>query len=164
MMKVVLLFQFPLLRPSGYRLFQRLKRLKHLEKELKLKDKSQKGAYAPSVMLATLSGPIGKTFASKEPDEGLDPFSSKFSSVPKDSQKAYGIKESKEDYVHGKWCYDTPGTVQPDQMINLLTHEELMKVLPRELIQPCTYSMKTGLTLFVGGLARLDLLYSCRAV
>lgn len=68
-----------------------------------------------------------------------------------------GIDEADADYVYSKWCFDTPGVVQPDQILNILTADELMYVVPRELIRPQTFILKPGMTLFIAGLARLDL-------
>lgn len=157
------MLKFPLLRPSGYRLYLRVQRLKQMNEERHLKEKINE-KYTTNIALATLSGPIGRTFVTQEPEETLDPFSTRANAIPKDSNKILGIKESHPRYATGKWCYDTPGTVQPDQMINLLSHEELMKVLPCELIQPRTYAISSGKTLFIGGLARLDLVYSSASV
>lgn len=67
-----------------------------------------------------------------------------------------GINEKLPEFVHGKWCYDTPGVVHPDQILHLLTTDELVKTLPREIIRPETYCIKPGTSLFIAGLARLD--------
>lgn len=50
------------------------------------------------------------------------------------------------------------------QIINLLTHEELLKVLPKKLIRPRSFSVTSGKTLFLGGLARLDIIYGPESV
>ncbi|KAG7156938.1 Nitric oxide-associated protein 1-like [Homarus americanus] len=110
-------------------------------------------------------GHIGRTLESgKEPEEKVDPFSTNMKTLPKEQRKILGINTSDPKYSLGRWCYDTPGTVQPDQLINLLTHEELLKVLPHKLISPRTYCLQSGQSLFIGGLARLDLLYSPKSV
>lgn len=69
-----------------------------------------------------------------------------------------GLNENDLDYALSKWCYDTPGVVQPDQILNILTVDELMYVIPRELITPVTFILKPGMTIFIAGLARLDFL------
>ena len=38
----------------------------------------------------------------------------------------------------------------------MLTTDELVLTLPRELIRPHTFSMRPGSTILIGGLARLD--------
>lgn len=56
--------------------------------------------------------------------------------------------------------YDTPGVIYKDQILNLLTTEELLRVIPREIITPRTYTIRPGQSLFIGGLSRLDLVHS----
>merc|ERR1712098_1023869 len=58
----------------------------------------------------------------------------------------------------GKHCHDSPGTVSEDQIINLLTAEEISRVLTTKPIQPRTLQLKQGQSLLLGGLARLDVL------
>lgn len=67
-----------------------------------------------------------------------------------------GINEKLPEFVYGKWCYDTPGVMHPDQILHLLTTEELLRTLPKELIRPETFCLKPGSSLFIAGLARLD--------
>lgn len=67
-----------------------------------------------------------------------------------------GLDENDPDYAFSKWCYDTPGVIQPDQILNMLTVDELMYVIPKELISPVTFILKPGMTIFIAGLARLD--------
>lgn len=148
------MLKFPLLRPSHSRLYERKQRL--TEQNVKFKKVKE---YTSDVGLATLAGYIGRTFADEKHEEKMDQFSLDSNKLPRNSIKVLGINDSHPDYSASKWCYDTPGTVQPDQIINLLTHEELMKVLPRQLIKPQTFSLTSGKTLFIGGLARLDVLY-----
>lgn len=152
------MLKFPILRPSGFRLQQRVQRLKEIQKKEHLENKI-KPRYTNNISVATLSGHIGRTFEESERDESSDPFSIRADIIQKDAKKILGIDTAHPRYALGKWCYDTPGTVQPDQIINLLTHEELLKVLPKELIRPRSFSVTSGKSLFLGGLARLDILY-----
>ncbi|RWS02462.1 50S ribosome-binding GTPase-like protein 1, partial [Dinothrombium tinctorium] len=60
-------------------------------------------------------------------------------------------------------CYffhDTPGAVYKEQILTLLTTEELLKTIPREIITPRTFSLRPFQTLFVGGLGRLDVVHA----
>lgn len=70
--------------------------------------------------------------------------------------KNLGLDPNDEDFLLGKWCYDTPGVVQPAQIINILHTAELVKVLPKEMILPRIFRLKHGYSLFIGGLVRLD--------
>ena len=47
-----------------------------------------------------------------------------------------------------------------DQLLSQLTTEELLKVVPRTLITPRTFSLQPFQTLFIAGLARLDVVHS----
>lgn len=75
-----------------------------------------------------------------------------------------GVNETHPHYAQSKWCFDTPGVIQPDQILGILTTDELMYVLPRELITPETFILKPGMTLYIAGLARLDYTEGSRPV
>lgn len=149
------MLKFPILRPSDYRLYLRSKRLQSeraiLIEEEKLRKHQARNTGSPQ--FATLIGHIGQTFA-PEKSEGFDHFSV--------AQRGGGaapiltLNEKSEDFINSKWCYDTPGVVQPEQITNLLTTDELLLTLPKQMIRPRAYLMKTGLTLFLAGLGRLD--------
>lgn len=62
------------------------------------------------------------------------------------------------------FLYDTPGVIFEDQIISLLTTEELLKTLPRKTIRPRTFTLQPFQTLFIGGLGRLDLLHSKESI
>jgi GTPase SAR1 family protein len=54
------------------------------------------------------------------------------------------------------WCYDTPGLVNPHQVINILTCDELMVLLVNELMTPRSFYFKPSQVMFVSGLGRID--------
>uniref|UniRef100_A0A0M3IQ20 Altered inheritance of mitochondria protein 24, mitochondrial n=1 Tax=Ascaris lumbricoides TaxID=6252 RepID=A0A0M3IQ20_ASCLU len=62
-----------------------------------------------------------------------------------------------EVFAKGNWCYDTPGTVNEQQVLNLFTLDELIAVVPRKMMQPRTFIMYPGDTLLIGATARVDL-------
>lgn len=68
------------------------------------------------------------------------------------------LDENKDEYKYGRWCYDTPGTIQPDQVLDLLTTQELLTVLPKQIISPRTFILHANQTIFLGGIGRLDYL------
>lgn len=70
----------------------------------------------------------------------------------------FGFDETKEEYKYSRWCYDTPGVIQPDQILDLLTTPELLSVLPTKIISPRTFILQTNQTIFLGGIGRLDYL------
>lgn len=68
------------------------------------------------------------------------------------------LNESEQKYEHSRWCYDTPGTIQKDQILDLLTTDELLLTLPQEIITPRTFMFRPKQTIFVAGMGRLDYL------
>lgn len=66
--------------------------------------------------------------------------------------------ENHKLFKSSKWLYDTPGVIQNDQIINLLTSEELMYTIPKETLWPRAFYMWPGQTLFLAGLGRIDFL------
>lgn len=66
------------------------------------------------------------------------------------------ISEQHKDYIDSKWLYDTPGVVQNDQIINLLTTDELLDVIPKKVLWPRVLLIKPGYSLFLAGLGRVD--------
>lgn len=56
------------------------------------------------------------------------------------------------------YLHDTPSTYTDDQIHNLLTLEERLEVFPNETIMPRKYSLRPLQSIFIAGLARLDIL------
>lgn len=73
-------------------------------------------------------------------------------------QEREPLSASKQEFDSHAFFYDTPGAVYADQIVDLLTAEEILRVIPRETIIPRTFSLRPLQSLFVSGLARLDLL------
>lgn len=48
--------------------------------------------------------------------------------------------------------------MQPDQITNLLTTQELIKSMPKEMIRVRAFLLKKGMSLFLAGLGRVDYL------
>lgn len=74
------------------------------------------------------------------------------------------LDENAKEYRTSKWCFDTPGVVQPDQILNLLTTEELLLTIPKQMITPQTFLIKPGYTLFLSGLGRIDYVNGCDSI
>merc|ERR1719234_2831922 len=55
-----------------------------------------------------------------------------------------------------KFCFDSPGTVSQDQIINLLSSEEISRTLANTPLHPRTFLLKLDQTILLGGIARLD--------
>lgn len=110
------ILKFPILRPSDHRLFLRTQRL--------INDQAQNRGEAQlrriqanatgKIKHATLIGHIGRTFESKE-GESPDQFSMTHNSGF--NPKILTVNEKGKEFKESKWCYDTPGVVQPDQVV-----------------------------------------------
>lgn len=153
------LLKFPIKRPAGFRQYLREKRLEMMHKvnqqEKQLRMEQLRRTKNPKY--ASLIGHIDVT---KSPDlrkaEPTDLFAQSLGNIS--GTLTMGVNESRKEFVHSKWCFDTPGVVQPDQLIHLLTTEELLLTLPKQLILPRTLCIKPKSSMFIGGLARLDFL------
>ncbi|XP_046987580.1 nitric oxide-associated protein 1 [Schistocerca americana] len=148
------LLKFPILRPSGWRLYMRTKRLLAERERKQAEDKLRHFQLKRmnDVQYATLVGHIGRTFQNEEQPEVNDPFSVSKSLTIQQS----GINPKDPEFSESRWCFDTPGTVQPDQILNLLTTEELILTLPKKMLIPRSFCLKPQRTLFIAGLGRLD--------
>lgn len=148
--------KFPILRPSDMRLYLRTQRLisergkrAELDRLRKIQAKETgKSKYA------TLIGHIGSTF--KEPI--IEETNDHFSMGGAGTGTTETLNETDKEYVKGKWCFDTPGVMHRAQITNFLTTEELIKILPKTMIRPRTFIVKPQMSLFLGGLGRVDYL------
>lgn len=67
--------------------------------------------------LVLIAGYVGRTFVkAREPEEGSDPFTVPMTTTSGMQKEVVGINPNSRYYKLSKWCYDTPGTVQPDQV------------------------------------------------
>lgn len=60
----------------------------------------------------------------------------------------------------GSYLIDTPGIIQKGQVNYFLKGKELKQVTPKRRLNPKTYQISAGQTLFLGGLGRIDLISS----
>lgn len=60
-----------------------------------------------------ISGHLGRTF-SKTPEFSETPFTNATGKAA--GTTTFGINENDKDYKNSRWCFDTPGVVQPDQV------------------------------------------------
>jgi hypothetical protein len=135
----------------------RLERLRYEEKmkldEMRLK----RSLYRQTLnhQHAALSDRIGISFRTEVPFklESGHPFATK-------SQNPKPFNAEDKKYGNSFFFHDTPGSIYKEQVLTLLTTEELLKTIPREMITPRTFTLQPFQTLFVGGLARLDLAHA----
>lgn len=58
----------------------------------------------------------------------------------------------------GAVLVDTPGIIQPQQMAHFLDKKDLQTIMPKKELKPKVYQLNEGQTLFLGGLARFDVI------
>lgn len=56
---------------------------------------------------------VGRTFEVTDHEGKSDMFS-----IQSHKLKESGISEEDYEFAHGRWCYDTPGVMHPDQVHN----------------------------------------------
>ncbi|XP_041974710.1 nitric oxide-associated protein 1 [Aricia agestis] len=144
------LLKFPINRPCGWKIRERSRRLATermlLKTERKIRKEHIQGRTAadpPSLM-----GYIGRTFTDLQVNENEN--------IANKRLKLKVLDEKHEVFRKSKWLYDTPGVIHPDQVLSLLSTEELLLTLPKKLIRPQTYYLRQGSTIFIAGLARVD--------
>ncbi|KAM7342354.1 nitric oxide-associated protein 1 isoform 2-T2 [Cochliomyia hominivorax] len=150
------MLKFPIHRPSEIRVYERFKRL-NSEKFLKAEREKLRFENARKTGNITDVVPMGiiERTLIKTPKESGDMFA-----MSKGSQPITTFNERSKEYEKAKWLYDTPGVLHPQQITNLLTSQELQQIQPKHMISPRSYRLKTGLSLLVGGLGRLDFIKS----
>ncbi|XP_033211799.1 nitric oxide-associated protein 1 [Belonocnema kinseyi] len=152
------LLKFPITNPSPWRLFERTQRLQAERKSNVAEQRLRVHQLNVSrnIQYATLQGRIGRTFKVPRKRGVREDFS--VGSHKLMTGKKFGVDENSDYFKFGRWCYDTPGTVQADQILHLLTTDELMKTLPKTIISPRTFLLHRGQTIFLAGMGRLDCL------
>ncbi|KAL0850650.1 hypothetical protein ABMA28_012403 [Loxostege sticticalis] len=145
------LLKFPINRPSGWKIYARTRRLKNERKLIKMEKqiKSAQSNGRPPAEAPVLIGHIGRSFSGP-------PMTDSASDLAERRRKMMVLDEKDELFANSKWFYDTPGVIHPDQVLSLLSTEELLLTIPKQIIKPQTYYLHKGYTIFIGGLARLD--------
>ena len=155
------LLKFPIVRPSPDILSERHSRLKRDEIVIKRSEKIRIANLrkTKSAEYAAPVHPVGQTFwyqADKDVSKlTTTAFEMNLQNPNKEKTK---LDFDPREYKDSKWCHDTPGTISEDQVINLFTQEEILKILPNLPILPLTLSVPAGFTVFIGGVGRLDVL------
>ncbi|KAL0269543.1 UNVERIFIED_CONTAM: hypothetical protein PYX00_007243 [Menopon gallinae] len=138
------LLKFPILRMLSWRKAIRQERLAVAKKRISLLTESKKrliGLNDKDEKIWSLMGYLGTTFKIKS-----------------NGPKFKGLDPEEPDFRNSKWCYDTPGVVSHEQILSLLTASELSMTMPNRVVVPRNFRLRNGLTLFIGGLARVDVL------
>ncbi|XP_034476494.1 nitric oxide-associated protein 1 [Drosophila innubila] len=147
------MLKFPIYRPSDVRVYQRFKRLfsersQRAALEQLRRDQAKETGTATT---AQLIGQVGRTFTNRMEVE--DAFA-----MSAGTQPITTLNDRKLEYREARWVYDTPGVMQPDQITPMLTTEELLHMQSTKMLKPRALRLAPNMSLFIGGLARIDLL------
>ncbi len=145
------LLKFPIMRPDPGKLAMRYSRLKKDRQVLNEyeRERLENLRRYRTAKYAIPFHPVGQTFAIRR-DQTLPYFRNTGfdmnpQRIPRRLPKQLArFNPDDPAYTNNKWCYDTPGTVSEDQIINLLTQEEVMTVLSQNPIRPRTYLIKVS--------------------
>ncbi|KAJ0068999.1 hypothetical protein NL108_015791, partial [Boleophthalmus pectinirostris] len=169
------LLKFPILNPTPARLLRRQQRLK--EEALLLQSTAPDNT--PGTTAGTeerrgqghgyVSGNVGRTFKniSKPTEIEFDPDLLAFGET-EDGLMTRPEKIEEELAPHlakdAHWLYDTPGILKEQDMLKLLTEQEIRSVVPVQALVPRTFVLRPGSCLFVGGLVRIDFISGPKSV
>ncbi|KAM9795571.1 nitric oxide-associated protein 1 [Neosynchiropus ocellatus] len=157
------LLRFPIVNPTPYRMFRRRERLRLKEGLV--------GSEPTQLRHGYLSGHVGRTFqtgVSRHHDEiHFDPDSLAFGEEGERASAPAARRSPDQltfnEWKDAHWLHDTPGILKRDDLLALLTEQEVKLVVPTQAIVPRTFVLKTGASLFVGGVARIDVLQVVRS-
>ncbi|XP_009872434.1 PREDICTED: nitric oxide-associated protein 1, partial [Apaloderma vittatum] len=159
------LLKFPIINPTCDRIFRRQERLK--EEATKTEDQlssEEKKSLNQLKKQGYLVGRVGRTFQQQKRshvvDFDPDMLSYSLDEDPRDFPKKH---KEREEFTHNevkdaRWCFDTPGIIKENCLLNLLTEKEVKLVLPTCAIIPRTFILKPGMVLFLAALGRIDYL------
>ncbi|KAM8713830.1 hypothetical protein ACLKA7_014057 [Drosophila subpalustris] len=151
------MLKFPIFRPSDMRVYQRFKRLFSERSQRAALDKLRRdqAKETGATTAAQLIGHVGRTFDHRmDVDDAF--------AMPAGTQPITTLNDRKLEYREARWVYDTPGVMQPDQITPMLTTEELLLLQPTKMLKPRALRLAPNMSLFLGGLARIDLLQCSR--
>ncbi|NXC38659.1 NOA1 protein, partial [Penelope pileata] len=159
------LLKFPIINPTCDRIFRRKERLK--EEALKTEDQLSPEERKHLNYLKKqgyLVGRVGRTFQRQKATSVID-FDPDMLSYSIDEEPKQILKKhvEKEEFTYNevkdaRWCFDTPGIIKENCVLNLLTEKEVKLVLPTQAIIPRTFILKPGMVLFLAALGRIDYL------
>jgi len=84
--------------------------------------------------------------------------SGKIKAISQDKNYLAMTEHNEIDYEKSYWAYDTPGIISPNQLMNHLKPSENTAITPQTMVVPRCVLVRAGMTLFVSGLGRIDIL------
>ncbi|XP_010750348.2 nitric oxide-associated protein 1 isoform X2 [Larimichthys crocea] len=161
------LLKFPIMNPTPYRMFRRRERLNEAETQTESElSQDELRTLTHLSRRGYLVGRVGRTFQSDVPSRRdeieFDPDSLSFGENDDGETTRTAPCRSSEltlnELKDAHWLYDTPGIMKERDILNLLTEQEVMSVVPSQAVVPRTFVLKPGTSLFVGAMARIDFL------
>ncbi|NWS54594.1 NOA1 protein, partial [Chunga burmeisteri] len=159
------LLKFPIINPTCDRIFRRQERLNQEATKTEDQLSSEEKKYLNHLKKeGYLVGEVGRTFQQQKSstviDFDPDMLSYSIDEDPTDSPKKTKKREefTYNEVKDARWCFDTPGIVKDNCVLNLLTEKEVKLVLPTCAIVPRTFILKPGTVLFLAALGRIDYL------
>ncbi|CAL1537666.1 unnamed protein product [Lymnaea stagnalis] len=165
------MLKFPIMRPSSRTIALRVKRLKQeqaqrlehkkLQKERNKEDKEKKISWELKDEVCATDTRTESQFKADETGEAWGQKIIGYKGTQDGSIKLVRSSLLKtpfnsEELSDSYWAYDTPGVINPNQIMNLLTPEETPYLAPTTMIVPQSLIFRPGETVFVSGLGRLD--------
>ncbi|KAJ8015556.1 hypothetical protein DPEC_G00027350 [Dallia pectoralis] len=161
------LLKFPIINPTPYRMFKRSERLqsfsKQTEHDLSPEELRRLAQFSNQGYLV---GRVGRTFRTNVQSKNdlieFDPDSLAYGeNVVNEEERDLKTPAEEVSLTHNElkdahWLYDTPGIMKENDVLNLLTEQEVKMVVPTQAITPRTFVLKPGLSLFLGALGRID--------
>ncbi|KAK4818232.1 hypothetical protein QYF61_008722 [Mycteria americana] len=159
------LLKFPIINPTCDRIFRRQERLKEEASKTEDQLSNEEKKYLNHLKKqGYLVGRVGRTFQQQKssPMVDFDPDMLSYS-IDEDPRHSPRKREEREEFTYNevkdaRWCFDTPGIIKENCVLNLLTEKEVKLVLPTHAIIPRTFILKPGMVLFLAALGRVDYL------
>ncbi|NXP82327.1 NOA1 protein, partial [Ramphastos sulfuratus] len=159
------LLKFPIINPTCDRIFRRQERLKEEANKTEDQLSSEERKYLNHLKKqGYLVGEVGRTFQRQKSSTVVE-FDPDMLSYSVDEEPRHSPKkpEESEEFTYNevkdaRWCFDTPGIIKENCVLNLLTEKEVKLVLPTHAIIPRTFILKPGMALFLAALGRVDYL------
>ncbi|XP_069029579.1 nitric oxide-associated protein 1 [Embiotoca jacksoni] len=161
------LLKFPIINPTPFRMFRRRQRLQsaaqQTESELSQDELRRLQLFSRHGYLV---GRVGRTFQTDgtgRTEIQFDPDSLAFGENEDGDTATAASSSSMDQLTHNElkdahWLFDTPGIMKETDVLQLLTEQEVMSVVPTQAMVPRTFVLKSGLSVLVGGLFRIDVL------
>ncbi|VDN03918.1 unnamed protein product [Thelazia callipaeda] len=154
----VSLLKFPVMNPTPHKLEIRRRRLLSNQAWQKKEACMRHNLYMQTgdIKYATLQATIENSFKDRERELQPPSLHSVFVGSEETSKSKRVFDPHSMIFAKGKWCYDTPGTVSSDQILNLFTLDELVLLLPRKMVLPRTFILHPEESILLGGVAQID--------